>query len=149
MKNYPYTAPAEPGPRRGIDILRTGGRFMRQALCITLAMLLVTQFVSSVFGADDVASQITAMPLGTNIELHLKNKQVLRGTTGEVSTSGLLLLNPRAGDRQVAFADVTSVKRVAHKSHKKRNILIIGGIAFVAVVTALGIYIKRCPLGCR
>jgi hypothetical protein len=132
-----------------MDILRIGGESMRQALSIVLALLLFLQLAPAVFGADDVAGQIAAMPSGTHIDVHLKNKQVLRGTTGEVSTSGFTLVNLRAGDRQLAFADVTSVKRVAQKSHKRRNILIIGGVAFVAVVAALGIYIKKCPVGCR
>jgi hypothetical protein len=132
-----------------MDILRIRGESMRQALSIVLVLLLFTQLTPAVFGADDVASQITAMPAGTNIAVHLKNKQVLRGTTGQVAPSGFTLVNPRAGDRQLAFADVLSVKQVAKKSHKVRNILIIGGVAVVAVVAAFGIYVKKCPVGCN
>jgi hypothetical protein len=105
------------------------------------------QFGPAVFVADNVPSQITGMPTGTRIEVHLKNKQVMKGTRGEVSASGFTLVNPPAGDLQLAFADVTSVKQVK-KNHTTRNILIIGGVAVVAVAVALTIYIKRCPIGC-
>lgn len=124
------------------------GSHMRQALSIALAFLVATHSGPPVFGADSVTGQITSMPAGTNIEIRLNNKQTLRGTRGELSGSGFTLLNPQAGNRQVAFGDVNSVKRLDRKSHTTRNVLIVVGIAVVAVVVAGVIYVKRCPLGC-
>lgn len=122
---------------------------MRQILSLTLVALMITQLGPAVSGADSVTSEITGMPAGTNIEVHLKNKESLRGTRGDVSTSGFTLVNTNTGNRQVAFDDVSSVKEMTHRSHKTRNILIITGVALVVVVTALAIQIKRCPVGCN
>jgi hypothetical protein len=121
---------------------------MRQALSLALVLLMVTQLGPAAFGADDVTSEITGMPTGTHIEVHLKTKQTLRGARGEVSSSGFTLLNPGAGDRQISFADITSVKRLDKKSHTTRNVLIVVGIAVVAVAIAVVIYAKHCPVGC-
>ena len=121
---------------------------MRQILSLTLVLLLVTQLGPAAFGADDVTRQISGLPTGANIEVRLKNRQTLRGTKGEVSGSGFTLMKPGAGDRQLAFDEVVSVKRLNQKSHTTRNVLIIAGVAVVAIAVALTIYIKRCPLGC-
>jgi len=80
---------------------------MRQVLSLALVLVMVTELGPAAFGAKDVTSQITGMPTGTNIEVQLKTKQTLRGTRGEVSSTGFTLLNPGVGDRQIAFVDVT------------------------------------------
>jgi hypothetical protein len=122
---------------------------MRQALSLTLTLLMVTQFSPAAFAADSVASQITAMPTGTNIEVRLKSRQRLRGARGEVSAVGFSLLNPGAADRQLAFDDVNSVKQLNKKSHTTRNVLIVVGVAVVVVVAVVAIHIAECgPLGC-
>lgn len=113
---------------------------MRQTLSIVLLLLMVTPLGPAAFGAGSVASQITGTPSGANIEVRLKNKQSLRGTRGEVSSSGFTLVNPDAGDRQVAFDDVSSVKQLkTRNSHTTRNVLIIWGIVVVGVAGALAI----------
>jgi hypothetical protein len=122
---------------------------MRQILCLVLVSLLVFQLSPAAFGADSLASQISGMPTGTDIEVLLKSKQTLRGGRGEVTASGFTLLNPSAGNGQIAFDDVASVKQLNKKSHTKRNVLIIVGIAVVAVAVAVVIYAKSCPLGCN
>ena len=43
--------------------------------------------------------------------------------------SGFTLLNPGAGDRQINFDEVTSVKQLDKKSHTTRNVLIVAGVA--------------------
>jgi len=121
---------------------------MRQALSVGLVVLMMTQLCPASFVADDVSSQIARIPAGAEMEIHLKDKQVLHGTRGEASSSGFTLVNPAAGDRQIAFTDVSSVKQLTRKSHKTRNILIITGVAVVVVATVLAIHIKNCPLGC-
>lgn len=65
-----------------------------------------------------------------------------------MSGSGFTLINPSAGDRQIAFDDVASVKQLTKKSHTTRNVLIVVGIAIVAVAVAVVIYAKHCPVGC-
>jgi hypothetical protein len=122
---------------------------MRQVLSLVLISLLVCPLGPVAFGADNLAKQISGMPTGTDIEVRLKSKQTLRGGRGEVTASGFTLLNPSAGNRQIAFDDVASVKQVNKKSHTKRNVLIIVGIAVVAVAVAVVIYAKNCPLGCN
>jgi hypothetical protein len=122
---------------------------MRQTLSLVLAFLMVAQLGPAAFGADNVTSQITGMPTGTNIEVRLKDKQTLRGTRGELSGSGFTLANPSAGDRQIAFDDVASVKQVGKKSHTTRNVLIVVGIAVVVVAVVVAVHFKNCGvLGC-
>jgi hypothetical protein len=122
---------------------------VQQTLSLVLVLLMMTQLGPAASGADSVTSQITGMPSGANIEVRLKNKQTLRGTRGEVSGSGFTLLNPDAGDRQIAFDDVIAVKQVNKKSHTTRNVLIVVGIGVVVAVAVLAIHIKNCPLGCN
>jgi hypothetical protein len=103
------------------------------------------QLGPAAFGADDVTGQITAMPAGANIEVHLRDKQKLQGTRGDVSGTGFTLRSP-GGDRQIAFGDVASVKQLNKKSHTARNILIGVGIGVVVVVVVLAVYIKTHPI---
>jgi hypothetical protein len=122
---------------------------MRQTLSFALVLILVAQLGPPARGADNVSSQIARIPAGADIEVHLKDKQALRGSKGDVSGSGFTLVNPSTGNRQIAFDDVTSVKQLTKKSHKTRNILIITGVAPVVVVAVVAIHIKNCPVGCR
>ena len=122
---------------------------MRQSLSLALVVLMMTQLRPEVFGAEDVASQITGMSLGTNIELRLKNKERLRGARGAVSGSGFMLVEARAGEHMIAFDDVVSVKRFSAKSHTTRNILIGVGIGLAGVAIAAGVLLRCGPLGCK
>mgnify|MGYP001309488549 CR=1 FL=1 len=88
--------------------------------------------------AQDMAAirtEIVSMPLGTSIEVRLKDKQKLGGARGAVSDSGFTFVDARSGERQISYGDVASVKQV-QKSHLVRNILIgVGiGVAVVAIV---------------
>ena len=85
---------------------------MQQVLCLALVLLMMAHLGPMAFGADNVTSQVAGIPMGANIESRLNNKHTLRGTRGEVSSSGFTLLNPGTGDRQRAFDDVTSVKQL-------------------------------------
>ena len=71
---------------------------------------MVMQMGPAVFGADSVRSQIAKIPTGANIEVRLKDQQTLRGMRGEVTDSGFTLEYLSAGNRQIAFDDVSSVK---------------------------------------
>jgi hypothetical protein len=116
---------------------------MRPTISLALVLLMLTQLGPAAFGGDNVTSQISGMPVGTKIEVRLKNKERLQGTRGEVSDSGFTLLNPGAGDRKIAFDEVISVKQMAAKSHTTRNVLIgvgIGVVVAVAVVAAVVVH---------
>ena len=121
---------------------------MRHAISFVLVLLMVTRLGPAAYAADSVTSQITGMPTGTNIEVRLKNKQTARGTRGEVSGSGFNLLNPTVGDRQIAFDDITSVKQLNKKSHTTRNVLIVAGVAVVALAVVLAVTLRCGGLGC-
>jgi len=112
---------------------------MRQTLALVLVLLVVTQLGPAVFGADNVRSQINRMPIGANIEVRLQDQQMLRGMRGEVTDSGFTLENPSAGNRQIAFDDINSVKQIKRKTHSTRNVLIILAVVFVAVLGVLAI----------
>lgn len=100
---------------------------------------MVTQLGPAVFGADSVRSQIVKMPTGANIEVYLKDQQMLRGMRGDVTDSGFTLESLSAGDRQIAFDDINSVKRIKRKTHSTRNVLIILGVVVVGAVGVLAI----------
>ncbi len=106
---------------------------MRKTISITLALLMALNLVPSAFGKDSVASQITAMPIGAKIELHLKNKQTMRGTRGQLSNAGFALVDASKQEHQIAFDDVGSVKRLTTKSHLARNVLILVGLGVVVL----------------
>jgi hypothetical protein len=123
---------------------------MRQTISLALALLMALQLTPTVFAGDSIASQITAMPPGTRIEVRLKDKQRMAGTTGAVSNSSFAFVDASTGQHQIAFDDVASVKRIEKKSHTTRNVLIVVGIGVAAAGIAVGIYAKKCaPLGCN
>jgi hypothetical protein len=73
----------------------------------------------------------------------------MQGVRGEMSSSGFTLQNPSVGDRQIAFDDVTSVKRLNKKSHTTRNVLIVVGVAVVALAVVVGVALRCGPFGCN
>jgi hypothetical protein len=112
---------------------------MPQTLSLALVLLMVMPLGPAVFGADSVRSQISKMPIGANVEVYLKDQQMLRGMRGEVTDSAFTLENLNAGNRQIAFDDVSSVKQIKRKTHSTRNVLIIMGAVVVGVVGLLAI----------
>jgi hypothetical protein len=104
-------------------------------------VVLLARLASAAPDTAGTRAEITAMPLGTNIEVRLKDRQKLRGARGAVSESGFTLVDARSGDRQIMFDDVASIKQVKTKSHTGRNILIgvaigVGAVAIVIVSLA-------------
>jgi hypothetical protein len=108
---------------------------MQKIICLTLTLLMASQLTPTAFATSSVASQIAALPLGTSIELRLKDGQKMSGSTGAVSGAGFALVGTSTGEHQIAFDDVLSVKRLDKKSHVARNVLICVGVA--AVVTGI------------
>jgi hypothetical protein len=124
---------------------------MRQILSFVLALLGATLLVPTAFSAESVASQIVALPLGTRVELHLKNKQKMRGTTGAVSDTGFKLVGGSAGGQQIAFDDVASVQPITSTKWNATKIVLIG-VGVAAVVTGIVIAValhdwKTHPFG--
>jgi hypothetical protein len=104
-------------------------------------ILLLSRLAAAAPDTASIKTEIVSMPLGTSIELRLKDKQKVRGARGAVSDSGFTLVVARSGERQIAFDDVSSVKQVKAKSHTGRNILIgvgigVGAVAIVIVALA-------------
>jgi len=116
---------------------------MRETIAFGLVLLMM---LPAAFGQENVASRIMAIPAGTKIELHLNNKQTVRGTRGPLSSAGFTLIDSRTGERQIPFDDVASVKRL--RSHTTRNVLIIAGIGVAAVGITAGIIFRCGALGC-
>ncbi len=106
---------------------------MRKALSAVLALGVLIQVAGASPDASSVTTQISGMPLGTNIELRLKNKQKIHGARGAVSATGFALVDSHAAEQQIAFDDVASVKLYAAKKHTTRNILIGVGITLVVL----------------
>lgn len=121
--------------------------YMRRLLSSVLASLIVAHLVPACFGVDSVASKIGALPRGTHIELRLKNKQRLRGTTGTVSATGFTLADGSAKEHQIAFADVASVRQPG-KSHTTRNVLIGVGVGVAAIGIVVAIAVRCAPFRC-
>ncbi len=119
---------------------------MRQVLCVIMTLALLPSFAAADTAA--VTAQIAGMPFGARIEIRLKNAQKMRGTRGAVSETGLLLVDARASERQIAFVDIASVKQLTHGSHLKRNIWIAVGVSVaVAVTIAIAYGLALAKLG--
>jgi hypothetical protein len=116
---------------------------MPQTLSLVLILLMVMPGPPAC-GADSVRSQITKMPIGANIEVFLKDQQMLRGMRGEVTDSGFTLENLNAGNRQIAFDEVSSVKQIKRKTHTTRNVLILLGVVVGVVAVVLGVVAIDC-----
>jgi len=119
-------------------------RRVRRILSLVLVLLMVMQVEPAVLGADDVRTQITRMPLGGNVEVQLKDQQMLRGMRGEVTDSGFTLESLSAGNRQIAFDDVSSVKQIKRKTHATRNVLIFVGVVVGVIAVVLGVFAIDC-----
>jgi hypothetical protein len=116
--------------------------FVRDSIRLCAAIGCIVMVTRLASAAPDVATkraEIIGMPLGTNIEVRLKDRRKLRGARGAVSDSGFTLVQTTSGERQVAFDDVASVKHVKATSHTGRNVLIgVGiGVGTVIVIVAL------------
>jgi hypothetical protein len=122
---------------------------MRQVLSLVLTLAILTRFAAASPDTASVTTQIVAMPLGTNIELRLKNKEKRRGSRGAVTNAGFALVDTHGTEQQIPFDDVASVKLYSAKSHTTRNILIGAGIALVAVAIWIGIELRCGPFGCK
>jgi hypothetical protein len=81
--------------------------------------------------------------LGASIELRLTDKQKMRGTRGALSTTGFTFAEARAGERQIAFADVASVRQTTTKPHTTRNVLIGVGIGLAAAVIVIAVLVSN------
>jgi len=114
---------------------------LRKTISLVLAALIAMQCVPGAAGQESVASQITAVPAGTKIELVLKNKQTLRGRKGSISASGFTLVDSHKADHQIAFDDVASAKQI--KPHTTRNVLILVGITVAALGIAFAVFVIR------
>jgi hypothetical protein len=105
---------------------------MRQALSIILLVGIFLQLAAAGPDTAGLTTKITGMPLGSTIELRLKNKEKLRGSRGAVSNTSFTLIN-QAREQQIAFDEVASVKLLTAKPHSTRNILIGVGITLVVL----------------
>ena len=121
---------------------------MRRTLSIALALLMVTQLAPAALGADSVSSQLTAIPVGAKIEVHLKNEQTLRGAKGTFSNAGFRILDARNREHEIALDEVVSVKQLSARSLTTRNVLIGIGIGVAALGITAGILLRCGPLGC-
>jgi len=104
---------------------------VRQILSAVLVFGVLIQSAAASPDTASVTAQIAGMPLGTNIELRLKNKLKVHGARGAASATGFALVDSHAAEQQIAFDDVASVKLFTVKKHTGRNILIGVGITLV------------------
>jgi hypothetical protein len=112
---------------------------MRHMISVFLVLLMVARLAPAAPDTASITAQITSIPLGATIEVRLTDKQKLRGTRGALSTTGFALAKPNAGERQIAFADVASVKQTTIKPHTTRNVLIGVGIGLAAAVIVIAV----------
>ena len=109
----------------------------RRTLSLVLSLVILTGLASAAPDAASIRTQIVETQLGANIELHLKNKQRVRGSRGAVSDAGFTIVEGPTGERQIVFDDVVSVKRLTPKSHTGLKILAGVAIGVVGMVAVL------------
>jgi hypothetical protein len=117
---------------------------MQRILSVILTFGMLANYTTAAPDVAAVKRQIAGMSIGKKIDLRLKTQEKLRGARGTTSDTGFALVNPKGGERQIAFDDVASVKPHVVKSHTVRNILIGVGIVVVAVGVTLGLIISKC-----
>jgi hypothetical protein len=130
--------------RRGVMDMFSWKRI--RPFTVIVCILMLTRLAA----AQDTAAirtEIISMQLGTSMEVRLKDKQKLRGARGAVADSGFTFVDARSGERQIAFADVASVKVVKQQSHTVRNVLIAVGIVAAVIGTIVGIGLATNGLG--
>jgi len=116
---------------------------MRQTLSVFLALLMVARLAPAAPDTASITAQITSIPFGAPIELRLTDKQKLRGTRGALSNTGFAFAEAHGGERQIAFADVASVKQTTTKSHTTRNVLIGVGIGLAAAIIFVAVLVSN------
>lgn len=116
---------------------------MRHALAAFLALLMVARLAPAAPDTAGITTQITGIPSGAQIELRLTDKHKMRGTRGALSTTGFTFAEAGAGERQIAFADVVSVRQITAKSHTTRNVLIGVGIGLAAAAIAIAVLVSN------
>ena len=121
---------------------------MRTTISLALTVLMAMQLVPAAFGGEGMAEQIAAIPAGAKIQVHLNNKEEMRGTKGAVSNTGFTLVDTGKAKHQVAFDEVASVKQLVKTSHTTRNVLIGVGIGVAALGITAGILFRCGGLGC-
>ena len=131
-----------------------GGVTTTNFIVLTLAYVLFGNTVleararasAGVESKPTVPERILEVPQGATIEVHLLNKQKLKGRLGEV-TSDAFNLQTAQGNKietqKIAFADVKSFKQVGETTAKKasnRVIWILAGIGvFIGVLIIVGV----------
>ena len=124
--------------------MRPSKSFFQQATASLLTYALAGALLAGpVHAQSTVSVQIASLPLGANIQVLLKTNKRLRGTRGADSATGFVLLDAKAGARQLTFDEVESVKPITIKSHTARNILIGVGIGLAAVVICTSVTLAR------
>lgn len=120
---------------------------MRQVLSLILTFAILTRSAESRPDTASITMQIVGMPLGANIELRLNHKQKVRGARGVVSDTGFALVDAYSGERQIAFADIVSVRPLIAKSHTGRYVLIgvvVGVVVIIVALRGLGCALSQC-----
>ena len=128
-------------PEAQIAVNMLISRLIRPVTAV-VCFLLLSRMASAAPDTAGLKAEIVAMPLGTNIEVRLKNKRKVRGARGAVSDAGFVVVDSRSGERQITFDDVASVKQVKAKSHAGLYILIGLGIGAAAVAIAVAVLLS-------
>ena len=110
--------------------------------CTAILCILLLTGLAAAQDTARIRTEIINMQLGTSLEVRLKDEQKLRGARGAVADSGFTFVDARSGERQIAYADVASVKQVK-KSHLTRNILIGVGIGVAALAIGLAAFFSN------
>jgi hypothetical protein len=75
---------------------------LQRPIAHILTPLLLTHLGPGSFAGQIIATEIKAMPVGKTVEVRLKTRENLRGTTGAASASSFTLTDTSAVDRQLA-----------------------------------------------
>ncbi len=108
---------------------------MRQTIAALMCLLLARPVLGQ--GADpSIQQKVVMIPLGSPIELRLKNNVRLRGRLDQVFTDSFeikIAMGDRVETRQIGFADVKSLKQI--KEGKGMNLLAGFGLFMIIFMT--------------
>lgn len=87
--------------------------------------------------AQKLREKVLEIPPQTMVEVRLKNKEVVKGRLGDISSEGFVVraaVGQQIADRKIAFDDVKSMKKF-----EGNKALRVAGYSALAVVVGIGV----------
>lgn len=109
---------------------------LRKAVSLSLVFLLSGGLYPQA-KKPTLKEQALEIPVGSQIEARLQNKEKLRGRMGEITDDGFRLQHVRANKvetRNIAFAELKSIKMVERESSGRIALYVLAGVGVTFLI---------------